>query len=120
MAGVHTWRPTVYFFLIFCGVPFRIFVCFSVSVDWYSASTHNFVVFVYSSNLISKHGFFVKQWSSEAKGKHLDRHRVPDNKLEVYSDLNPSIKVTLTLLHYFKQESSSQFENGSRIQDLHC
>ncbi len=33
-------------------------------------------------------GLFVKQWSSEDKGKHLERHRVPDNKLEVYSDLN--------------------------------
>ena len=37
-----------------------------------------------------EHGLFVKQWSSEAKGKHLaclERHRVPDNKLEAYSDL---------------------------------
>ncbi len=28
------------------------------------------------------------KWSSEAKGKHLERHRVPENKLDVYSDLN--------------------------------
>ncbi len=37
-----------------------------------------FVVFVHSSDLTSKRGLFVKQWSSEAKGNHLERHRVPD------------------------------------------
>ncbi len=33
-------------------------------------------------------GLFVKQWSSEAQGKHLEKHRVPDNKLEVSLTLN--------------------------------
>ncbi len=64
-------------------------------VDWYSASTHNFVVFVDSSNLTSRRGLFVKQWSSEAKGKHLERHRVPDNKWEVYSDPNKTDNILL-------------------------
>ena len=54
-------------------------------------STHNFVVFVHSFNLTSKNGLFVKQWSSEAEGKHLERHRVPDNK----SDLNCVRKIVI-------------------------
>ena len=37
-------------------------------VYWYSAHTHNFVVFVHFFILTHKRGLFVKEWSSVAKG----------------------------------------------------
>ncbi len=50
-------------------------------VDWYSAGTHNFVVFVKFSKLTHKCALFVKEWNSVAKGKCLEKHEVPGNKL---------------------------------------
>ncbi len=43
------------------------------SADWYSASTHNFVVFVHFSKLTHKCALFVKEWNSGDKGKCLEQ-----------------------------------------------
>ncbi len=59
--------------------------CFPLALELHCLT--NKPRFVHSSNLTSKRGLFVKQRSSKAKGNHLERHGVPDNKLEAYSDL---------------------------------
>ena len=71
-------------------------------------------------------------YTYEAKGKHLERHRVPDNKLEVYSDLKISKATPETVMDLvsfncigqeipfilFKQKATSKLTGSTTPQKI--